>query len=84
MELLPLAPGSFNQSFNLLVSLIYRILIMKADLSSQERSNSILILQINFMSLDRRDVCQDDLVHFERSDCLQWDLSDLELRSLHG
>lgn len=84
MKLLPLAPGSFDQAFNLLISLIYRILIMTADLSPQESSDGILILQVDFVSLDRRDICQNHLVHFEWSDCLKWDLGNLELRTLYG
>jgi len=84
MEFLPLAPGSFNQPFDLLISLIYRILIMTADLSPQECGDGILILQVDFMSLDRRYIRQDHLVHFEGSDRLQWNLGDLELRALHG
>jgi hypothetical protein len=57
MELLPLASGSLDQAFNLLISLIYRILIMTADLSPQECSDGILILQVDFVSFNRRDIC---------------------------
>ena len=83
MELLPLAPGSFNQPFDLLISLIYRILIMTADLSPQECSDGVLVLQVDFVSFHRGDICQDHLVHFEWSDRLQRNLGDLELRSLN-
>jgi len=83
MQLLPLASGSFNEAFHLLVSLIPVKWQNTADLSPQERGNSILILQVDFMSLDRRYIRQDDLVHFEWSDRLQRDFGDLELRSLN-
>jgi hypothetical protein len=78
MKLLPLAPSSLDQAFHLLVSLILRRDII-ADLSPQERGDSVLVLQIYFVSFNRRDIRQHHLIHFEWSDSLEGDLGNLEL-----